>query len=208
MPFPRPLDPEQARHTLAHRLGRRVDRIRQFSTRFGLRPYRVSLVWTRWTGHERGQGTEREIPGGRIEILPTPQVLNIDGGIYSLMSGGTIPVGSVRVKRISTLYTMDQLVGFAIPTDEFTEENNPPRRSSAREQPPKPSVTDLPQPFDFHWEIREDGRGDDPSPRWRFRLLSWPWRHAGGVEWQAMLERVSDDDTRDGSPTSGFDPVP
>lgn len=208
MPFPRPLDPAEARRTLAHRLGRRVDRLRQFSTRFGLRAYRVSLVWTKWSGQERGQGHEREVPGGRIEILPTPLVKNLDAGNFALMSAGAIPVGSVRVSKISVNYTQDQLTGLAIPDEEFTERNDPPRAKSAAELPRRPSVTDLPQPFDFHWELREDGRGDDPAPRWRFRLMSWPMRRPGGVEWQVLLERVSDDDARDGTPTDGFDPVP
>ena len=125
-----------------------------------------------------------------------------------LNSGGMLPVGSVRIRKISTNYTADQLSGLAIPNDVFEDENNPPRRSSARHLPPKPSVTDLPQPFDFHWEIREDGRGDNPAARSRYRLLSWPWRNPGGLEWQVMLEKVSDDDTREGKPTSGFDPYP
>jgi hypothetical protein len=208
VPFPRPLDAPEARRTLAHRLGRRVDRLRQFSTRFGLRPYRVTLVWTKWTGRERGQGREEEIPGGRIEVLPTPMVKNLDAGNLSLMAAGMLPVGSVRVSKISVNYTQDQLVGLAIPDEVFTERNEPPRAKSAGELPKKPSNVDLPQPFDFHWEVREDGRGDDPPPRWRFRLASWPERRPGDVEWRVTLERVSDDDDREGNPTDGFDPVP
>jgi len=208
VPRPRPLDPSEARRTLAHRLGRRADRLRQFATRFGIRPYRCFLVWTKWTGAERGEGRQHDVPGGRIEILPTPRIKNLDQGNYVLFSGGVLPVGSVQVSEISVNYTADQLTGIAIPSHEFTEENNPPNRRSAREQPHKPSVTDLPQPFDFHWEIREDGRGDDPAPRWKFRLLSWPWRDPGGVQWRCVLERISNDDDRDGSHNDGFDPYP
>jgi hypothetical protein len=207
VPYPRPLDPSQAKATLANRLGRRVDRLRQFSTRFGLRPYRVTLCWTRWTGSERGQGREVEIPGGRIEILPTPKVKALDSVNLALMAAGMLPVGSVRVTQISVNYTQDQLVGLAIPDEVFTERNEPPRLKSSKELPPRPSNVDLPQPFDFHWEVREDGRGDDPPPRWRFRLASWPQRNPGDAEWAVMLERVSDDDDREGRPTSGFDPV-
>ena len=202
----RPLSGEEARRTLAHRFAGRADRLRQLNTRFGLRPYHVTLVWTRWTGQERGQGREQPLAGGRIELLPTPKVVNLDQGIYQLLSGGALPVGSVRVTEISANYTMDQLVGLAVPTAEFTRENDPPHARSARELPPKPSLTDLPQPLDFHWEVREDGRGDELPPRWRFRLLSWPMRDAGKLQWVCTLERVSNDDDRDGVLNSGYDP--
>jgi hypothetical protein len=205
VPRPRPLSDGEARRTLAHRLGGRVDRLRQFATRLGIRPYRCWLHWTKWTGAERGQGREVEIPGGLMEILPTPKIKNLDQGSYQFFSGGVLPVGSVRVQQISVNYTADQLTGLAVPTADFTEDNNPPRRRSARELPAKPSNIDLPHPFDFCWEIAEDERGDDPAARHKFRLLSWPWRDAGGVQWSVLLERVSNDENRDGTLDSGFD---
>jgi hypothetical protein len=53
--------------------------------------------------------------------------------------------------------------------------------------------------------IQEDGRGDDPAPANRFRLAAWPHRHAGGVQWQVLLERTSADENRDGSLNSGIE---
>ena len=93
----------------------------------------------------------------------------------------------------------------AIPTEEFAERNNPPRRELAEHLPPKPSVNDLPEPYDFFWSIQEDGRGDDPAERNRFRLAAWPHRNAGAVQWECLLERTSADENRDGSLNSGFE---
>lgn len=207
MPRPRPLSPEQARRTLAHRLAPRIDRVRQLATRLGIRPYRVWLVWTKWSGVERGEGTEREI--GRIEILPTPKVRSLDNVAAQFFSGGVLPVGSIRLTEISALYTQDQLTGLAVPPDpDFVEDNVPPRRSTAIQvsESPKPSLRSLPEPFDFYWEVHEDGRGDDPPQHNKFRLAAWPHRDAGNVQWSVLLERISVDEGRDGMSVSGFDP--
>jgi|HubBroStandDraft_4_1064222.scaffolds.fasta_scaffold128350_3 hypothetical protein len=201
---PRALDPHQARESLAHRLAPRVDRLRQRVVRAGLRPYRVALVWTRWAGQERGEGQER--PLGRIEILPSPKVTSLDNVAYRLFSGGTLPVGSVRITEISALYTSDQLRGLAVPTPEFIARNDPPRPESAACLPPRLDDRGLPDPLDFYWEVWEDGRGDDPAERMKFRLMAVPMRMAGGVQWAALLERVSVDALRDGTSVSGYDP--
>jgi hypothetical protein len=205
VPKPRPIGPERARHSLIHRIAPRVDRARQYLTRFGLRPYRVELVWVRWSGEERGDGEECEIPGGRIEILPTPKVKNLDAVAYRFFSGGVLPVGSILVSQISALYTQDQLTGLALPTEEFTKRNDPPTLASSTRLPRKPSANSLPEPYDFFWEVREDGRGDDPSARNKFRLAALPMREAGAVDWSVILERVSNDENRDGTLNSGFD---
>lgn len=205
MPRPRPLSSDQARRTLVHRLAPRIDRARQYLTRFGLRPYRVTLVWTIWSGSERGEGTEQELPGGRLELLPTPKVKSLDTVSFRFFSGGVLPVGSVGVEKISALYTQDQLTGLAIPNAVFTRRNDPPRLSSAEQLPPKPSNNSLPDPYDFFWEVVEDGRGDDPPVRSKYRLAAWPMRQPGNAEWTVILERVSNDENRDGTLNSGFD---
>src|ERR1019366_3399918 len=204
MPRPRPLTPRQARGTTAHRLAPRVDRLRQFATRFGLRSYRVALLWTRWSGDERGQG--KELSSARLEILPTPRVKSLDSVAYRAFSGGLLPVGSVRVTEISALFTSDQLRGIAIPSPEFAWENDPPLPTSALCLPARLDPKGLPDPLDFYWEVWEDGRGDDPAERQKYRLLATPYRHAGAVQWEGMLERVHADAVRDGSSTSGYDP--
>ena len=184
MPRVRPLLPQEAKGTLAHRLGLRADRLRQLSTRFGLRPYRVFLTWTRFTGTERGDGDERVI--ARLEILPTPEVSDATSIMHMPYSAGVLPVGTMRVSKISVAFNADQLTGRRIPG---RIENKP-----------------IPKNIDFFYEVVEDGRGDNPAERKRFRLLGDPWRDAGGLEWVVLLERSSEDFARDGRSQIGIDP--
>lgn len=205
MPRPRPLRPEEARRTIAHRFGRRADNLRQLATKFGIRPYRCFLVWTIWDGGERGRGNETIV--GKIELLPTPLVKNLDSVSYRFFSGGVLPVGSISVTRISTNFTQDQLTGLAVPRSiEEAHKLSRPKAETAKHLR-RPSVETLPEPLDFFWEVVEDGRGDDPAERNKFRLAAWPERVPGNVEWRVLLERVSNDENRDGSLNSGFDPV-
>lgn len=169
---PAPLTPEQARKSLAHRLGPKVDRIRQIATRLGVRPYRVFLVWSKFTGSEVGEGSELYIR--TIELLPTPVVMSMDGISLNPFAQGVLPIGSVRLTRVSSQMTFDQLTGRLAHEDS------------------------LPEPYDFFYEIVEDGRGDPEPVRQRFRLLSQPARRAGKLDWIIGLERSSEDRTRKG----------
>lgn len=177
MPKVRALTPDQAKRTLANRFGPRVDRIRQFNTRFGVRPYRCFLVWMCWGGSERGEGTEKEVK--RVEILPTPQVTDLTAQTLTAFSGGVLPVGSVRVTQISTQYTFDVLSGLAYP--------------QAHEDR-------IPADVNFFWEIVEDGRGDPQPLRARYRVNGVPFRAGGQVQWMVVLERASQDLDRSGRP--------
>lgn len=167
MPTPRPLQPFEASRTLAHRLRRQVNRLRQFSTKFGLRPYRVFLVWTTFDGEERGEGTEREI--ARVEILPTPKVAELASLQQGPYSAGVLSTGTLRVDRISAGFTQAQLTGLDVPG--------------------KGQVADMPGRVDFWYELREDGRGGDRPVPLRFRLSAQPTRQAGNVSWTVVLER-------------------
>lgn len=167
MPTPRPLQPFEAARTLAHRMRRQVNRLRQFSTKFGLRPYRVFLVWTTFDGEERGEGREREIT--RIEILPTPKVADLTSLQQGPYSAGVLTTGTVRLERISAGFTQAQLSGLEVPG--------------------AGQVTDMPKQVDFWYELREDGRGGDRPVALRFRLSSQPFRMAGSVSWCVSLER-------------------
>jgi hypothetical protein len=178
----RALSPERARRTLANRLAPVGDRVRQIATRLGVRPYRVFLTWTQWTGPERGEGTENLY--ARLEILPTPRVQSLDKLAFSLYHAGTITVGSVQVDRISLVqFTEDVLRGKSFPNNPLPFGENPQEKH-------------IPQPYEFFWEIVEDGRGDDPPKRERFRLMNRPMRQAGKLQWVCWLERTSLDRTR------------
>lgn len=184
MPKIRPLSPEKAANTLAHRLARKADRLRQLAVNVGVRPYRVFLTWTYWdAGTERGEGDEKLYR--RIEILPTPRVTSLDSVSFSIFHAGTLPVGSVKVDRISaSAFTEDMLLGKAFPDDPlpFGE---------------KLGEKHIPEPYEFFYEIVEDGRGDNPAKRNRFRPLNRPFRRAGKLDFTIMLERSGQDRTRD-----------
>lgn len=175
----RPLTPEEAKGSLAHRLGARVDRVRQFSTKLGLRPLRVFLVWTEWGGAEHGEGTERiEV---RHEILPTPRVVDISNVALKPMSAGLVEEGTLRVDRVTVSLTEDVLTG-------------------RRKPGPGECWVDADPRADFFYEVVEDGRGDNPADRKRFRLAATPERRAGEQDWVLVLERTAGDMERDGRP--------
>lgn len=174
-PLTLPLTAAQAANTLAHRLGKVANNIRPIATRLGARPYRVWLVWSRWTGSKRGEGTEQEIM--RTEILPTPMVETLDGIALSPQNMGLVQVGDVRVTEINLV--------------DLTEETLLGRTNGA---------VQVEQPFAFYWEIAEDGRGGGTPVRSKFRVRGRPTRRADMADWLVNLERISDDRTRSGSP--------
>lgn len=222
------LSPAQASRTLAHRLAPRIDRLRQISTRLGVRPYNVNLVWGRWNGRARGEGVFSVIKS--IPLLPNPKVEDLSAIALDPRSAGVLPVGSVRLTEISATYTHDMLIGLWVPT-----------------QP-----TDrLPENVEFFYELVEDGRGLDlnigemstagtptscpttscvcntcttggscgsvgalcPPPcidpatipdagigpmRGRYRAASEPMRRAEKIDWTIIIERVDEVRDREG----------
>jgi len=198
---PRLLTAEEASRTIAARLAPTVDRLRQRLTGFGVRPYQVFLVWTRWTGPERGEGSERILR--RSPILPIPKVEDLTGVSFSPFTAGVLPVGSIKVTGISALYAQDVLQGLTVPPDPAAS-----RAAFVAGQPAVNSETDslaadeVLDPYEFFWEVVEDGRsnqGRQPR-RARYRPLSAPFRRAEEFDWVILLERVSDDMERDGKP--------
>ncbi|GAC1446924.1 MAG: hypothetical protein PVSMB8_04850 [Vulcanimicrobiaceae bacterium] len=180
----RPLTPEQAKGTLAHRFGRIGNNLRQLATKLGARPYRVFLVWVTWSGPERGVGDQRLFK--EDEILPTPLVKSLDGVSLSASGAGVIPIGSIEVSEINAYRTNDELIGKMIPT---------------------PHEDQIPNPIDFFYEVHEDGRGDPLPVRHRYRVLSPPVRRATRVDWIVRLERASEDRSRTGLLQIGPDPI-
>lgn len=180
MPKPRPLTPAQAKRTIAHRFAGSkerpgiADRLRQLSTRFGLRSTRCFLVWTRFDGRNRGEGEEREI--ARVELLPTPRVGDETAIQRTAYGAGVLPVGAVRVDQISAgAYTEDELRGVRVP-------------GAGGEI--------VPEDVSFFWELVEDGRGDNPADPKRFRVLAGPSRNEGNVYQSVLLDRISEDRSR------------
>lgn len=176
MPPPRPLRPGEAARTLANRLGVRLaPRLWQLKTRFGIAPYRVFLLWSKWSGTERGEGKEQLVH--REELLPTP-IVEYGGIQFDGSNIGRLQTGFVTLKEVVVTYTADVLQGLKLPEN---HENV------------------LPEPWDFCYEIVEDDRGDPNPKRAKFRLAKVPFRDAGNVQWVISLERMTEDNQRDGS---------
>lgn len=198
----RTLTAEQGKRTLAHRLTGMVDRVRQIVTEYGLRPYATYLVWTRWSGAERGEGIERVIR--RTPLLPNPLVEDLTGVNLQPFAAGVLPVGSVRITRISQRYAQDLLMGLVMPCD---DEEAFRRRLEGQVEPYDPiaeavATESVPEPNEFFYELVEDGRSNDgrPPPRTRYRPFSAPFRDADQLGWTIVLERVSEDMARGGDP--------
>lgn len=181
MPKIRPLTPREAKNSFAQRFAKTADNLRQLNTNFGMRPYRVFLVWLKWTGSERGEG--EEVPVAECELLPTPLVATMDMVALDPRSAGILPVGSLRISEVSMdRYTRDFLRGIDIPGVGHFDH--------------------IPPLYTFFYEVREDGRGDCPAWRMKYRLSTEPHRQADQLQWQFALERISEDRERDGK--SGY----
>jgi hypothetical protein len=183
MPKPRPLTNAEAKNSLTQRLAPRIDSLRQFSTRFGLRSRRVFLVWTKYTGRERGEGFENEV--ARVELLPTPKVSSLTSIALTPFAAGILPVGSVRVELISAQMSAEELLGQVPPVT--------------------PTGDPIQQPFDFYYEIVEDHRVSNEPARAKFRVLGIPSRDEGSVSWSVMLDRIEEDNNANGRSMYGSD---
>jgi hypothetical protein len=202
MSEPKPLTPRAATRSLANRLARPVDRIRQMAVRLGARSRRVFLVWVRWGGNERGDGTPYEVD--RFELLPTPKVVGLDSVGFQAGGAGYLATGSVRLEEVSATLTESQLTGlYSVKAGVFEEVN----ASSPTVQllPCGPHPADrVPQPVSFFYEIVEDGRHEGLPLRQKYRLAAQPALDETSVQWRLVLERISEDPARDGSSAYGL----
>ncbi len=160
------------------------------------------LTWTKWSGAERGNGDETILL--RVELLPTPRCTDSAALTRRPWASGQFPEGSLRVDRISVQLTQDNLAGRVMPM------NLPPSYYAHRSSQGEPVGGTRFDPKsdpqrDFFYELVEDGRGDDPADRQRFRVLGRPWRDAGNVHWAVMLEEASETTDRAGEPRASED---
>lgn len=207
----RPLRDHEVSRSLGDRLIEVADDIRQLYTHFGLRPYRVFMVWVGWTADVNGDGKiwadELQLEDGlegvgravllrQVELLPTPLVQGMSGVAGNLEPVGVTEQGQVTVSQISMSYTEDQLVGLI-----------PPFRDPKFPDSIKPGVS-------FFYEIQENrparyilqetsgsalGPTDKRSPRRRFHLAAAPSRQADAFHWTISLVRADGERDRDGS---------
>lgn len=147
-----------------------VDSARDILTRLGARPYTVRLIWTRWSGGERGVGIEEVV---RDEpILPTPEV-DLGSLARDAQPVGALDAGSVRVAQISARYTEDFLLGRACDGAAIPEDQN------------------------FYWEIAQ-ATSDGCTIRRRFIPSGVPTLEATKFQWTVQLTKVAEDRTRAG----------
>ena len=158
--------------TLARRFIPLADQLRPLLTVYGLRAYSVMIVRTRWSGGERGIGTESMVSEMRLE--PTPKLGDLTSLTETLHSIGIDEVGTVDLTQISGRYTEEQLRGLESGEDE------------------------LPRDEQVYYEaefFRTDG---GPSTHRRFCLRGTPNYAPGKLSWGVRLERAHEDRTRDG----------
>lgn len=166
------LTDSEFQRTVVSKLIPTVDTLRDLNSQFGLRPYRVRIVRTRWSDGVRGRGAEYIT--GEMEILPVPKVEDLSAIAEVLQPIGLDEVGGIRVSEISGRYTEDHLRG-----RDFDGV----------------AVADDEQVF---WEVeflRSDSR---PGERRRFNLRGLPYYDASKLQWIVMLERARGDRTRAG----------
>ncbi len=152
-----------------------LDELRELNSEFGLYPYRVFLVRTRWSGESRGEGTETVFY--EEELLPPPKVDPVSSVNRQLLDIGVDEQGTLQVSEISPRYTEKELLGY----------------NSLGGQ--------IPDNETFYWEVVLM-RGDaETKTRRRFLVQGVPSYDAAGLQWTARLTRAGTD--REGSGVPG-----
>jgi len=150
-----------------------VDSLRDLYTCLGARAYQVSLIWTRWSGGERGVGVEELVR--RELVLPTPKVAELSSLRRDLQSIGVDEVGSLRVSEISPRYNEDKLIGLSDDGDPIPEDQN------------------------FYWEIEFVRPPPGLGVRRRFTPKSTPSYDPLRFQWSIDLLRASEERLRSGA---------
>ena len=159
--------------TLARSLISVADGIRNLYASFGLRPYVVRIIKTRWSGGRRGVGAETVI--SETPILPVPLASDISSLAEVNTAVGVDEFGEIVVSQISGAYTEDFLRG----------QDSQGRPVAVDEQ--------------FYWEIEfppscAGGDGD----RRRFVVKGAPYYKADAFHWSVRLEKARMDRARNG----------
>lgn len=152
--------------TLGQGLIETVDSLRDLHAQFGLRPYRVRIIVTEWTGGERGLGEEVVVRS--TELLPVPKVSDVSALAKELSSIGLEEAGSLMVSEISGRFGEGVLTG-------HDAAGNPPEQQQS-----------------FQWEVLflTPGEAGDFGVRRRFFPSSAPTYDAAGFQWRVTLARA------------------
>lgn len=166
--------PATVRGSLAQKLIPVVDKVRDLSTRLGMRPYRVRIVRTRSAGGKRGVGVESVV--FEVDVLPTPKVVDLNTLQEMVTPVGTTEIGLVQLQQVSGRYSEDFLVGVD---------------SSGAPVPESDAVY-----YEIEW-VRPDGKQTD---RHRFALAVVPYYNASSIQWTITLDAQLEKRRRDGRP--------
>lgn len=151
-----------------------IDSARDIKVQLGLRPYRVRIVVTRFSGPRRGMGVETVVR--EEEILPVPHVMDMGALEQQATPIGTNDQGSIAIEEISGRYGEDLLSGVG-----------------ADGSPVAPNEC-------VYWEVeffRRDGR---PAERRRFQLQGVPGYDADRFQWRVLLTSAIKNRARSGEP--------
>lgn len=159
------------KRTLAQRLISVADGLRDLRTKFGMRPFEVHILRTKWTGGRRGYGEESVVSD--LPILPVPRIVDLGSLTEIVQPIGMDEIGSVGMEEISARYTDDQLRG-------YHDDGTPPDDDEQ-----------------VYYEVTFPTR-DEQQTRRRFCLRSAPMYYAGRFEWVVRLEKSHADRDRDG----------
>lgn len=163
----------QIDHTVIASLTPCVDQIRDIYTQFGARPYTVSLIWTRWSGGQRGIGVEEVAE--LEQILPTPKIGPLTAIDTNVSPVGTEELGNIRLSEISPRYTEDRLNGISSDGTQTPEDQN------------------------FYYEVVYL-RADGPGVRRRFTPSGTPSYDPLKFQWVVNLSKQYDDRARNQDP--------
>jgi len=162
--------------TLAQKLVPCVDCVRDLNTKFGVRPYIVRMVWTRWSGGERGYGVEDVVR--EAMVLPTPKVDPMTALDKQTMVVGDEEFGELMLTEVSGRFTEDELSG----------------RTNEGEG--------VPDDLNFYYEIEFPNQHHEPgnATRRRFTLSGTPSYDSMTFQWKFKLMRAGENRLRDGTP--------
>lgn len=161
--------------TLARGLIGVADSLRNLYAAFGLRPYVVRLIKTRWSGGRRGVGAEYVTSD--VPLLPVPLVSDISSLSEIVTPAGLDEFGEVALTQLSGAYTEDFLRG-----------HDPEGRPASVDE----------QVY-YEIEFPPPCTGADGERR-RFLLRGAPHYQADAFGWTVRLERARQDRARNGDP--------
>jgi hypothetical protein len=158
--------------TLAAQLIGVADSLRDLRVSFGLRPYNVRIIRTRWTSAMRGIGDE--FITFEMILLPTPNVRDLSTLTEIVLPVGLDETGGVLVNEISGRYSEQTLRGLDSTGAPIGKNEN------------------------IFYEIEFPRLDGGPSEKRRFSLRSAPMYRADKFDWQIRLEKSNENRTPQG----------